>query len=277
MKHSLWKSLKRAASRWRRKQREKGLHNPPSYLDGVLERFRAEMREKPQHGPDWEMNVHHETFLYVYKGELELWLQAELEMPSLRHVDGTLVRSDGRETMAAVLLASACAMDLVTCNVGTPEPDEKGRPYHWKGRSLTFIERVTGKSYDACKNAMQGFYERGGMSRFPLFDVDADYEIHNRASVRHFYPDFFRGMGDKVWEALQEAQDTLYNAASEAKEKVIETGAALGRMAVRAAEAVRNKGRKLGPGERSKENDDLVASVRAKLTPPYLRPKAAPT
>jgi hypothetical protein len=34
--------------------------------------------------------------------------------------------------MAAVILSNACAMDYVTCNVGTPELDEKGRPWHWK-------------------------------------------------------------------------------------------------------------------------------------------------
>jgi hypothetical protein len=264
----LLKSLTRARYRLRRKQGDKP---PPSELDPVIERHIAIMRSKPEHGPDWNMNVHVEKFLYLAKGELDLWVKAEIEMPVLRHVGtGRLVRSDGRLTMAAVILSNLCAMDYVTCNVGTPEPDEKGRPYHWKGRSITFHEDVTGRK--GCKDAMQGIYERGGMSRFPQFDVDADYEIHNRASVRHFYPDFFRGMGDKVWEALQSAQEALCNAASEVKEKAVELAGALGRTAARAAEVARKKLQ--GSGKRSKENEKLLGDCLAAFG---LRPKRAPT
>jgi hypothetical protein len=280
VKHSLWKSLKRAAYRLRRKQN--GAHGPPSELD-VIERYIAEMRKQPQNGPDWTMNVHVERFVYILRGELDRWVKAEIEMPSLRHVGtGRLVRSDGRETMAAVILSNACAMDYVTCNVGTPELDEKGRPWHWKGRSITFHEDVTGRSYEACKYAMQGIYERGGMTRFPQWEADADHEIHNRASIRHFSPDFFRGLTDKVWKGLQVAREALCKAANEVKEKVVETAEALGRMGARAADIARNKAertaRKLqGLNRRSKECDDLVADFLAKHRVPGMRPKAAPT
>jgi hypothetical protein len=263
------KSLKRAADRLRRK--DKVVHGPRTELDGVIERFVAEMRKKPENGPDWNMNVHVEKFLYLAKGDLDLWVKAEIEMPVLRHAGtGTLVRSDGRVTMAAVILSNLCAMDYTTCNVGTPEPDEKGRPWHWKGRSITFHEDVTGRN--GCKDAMQGLYERGCMSRFPQFDVDADYEIHNRASVRHFYPDFFRGMTDKIWEGLQTVQEALSKTASEVKEKAIELAGALGRTAARGAEVARKKLE--GSGKRSKENEKLWGDCLAAFG---LRPKPAPS
>ena len=265
MKESLWKSLKRAAYRLRRKGRAQR-----SDLDGVIERFVAKMRENPQNGADWTMNVHVEEFVYVLKGELDLWVKAENEVPILRHVGtGRLVRSDGRETMAAAIVSNACAMDYETCNVGTPEPDEKGRPFHWKGRSITFHEEVTGRK--GCKDAMQGIYERGLMSRFPQWEVDAEYEIHNRASIRHFFPDFFRALGDKVWEAFNKTQAALCEAARQAKEKLTEAAAALGRTALRAAEAIRNKGQRKPQGSGKPQG---IGSILEKFG---LGPKPAPS
>lgn len=264
MRHSLWKSLKRAASRLRRKDR-----GQRSELDGVVERFIAVMREDHQNGPDWNMNVHVEKFVYSLKGHLDLWLKAEIEIPALRHLNGRLVRSEGRETMAAVILSSACAMDYETSNVGTPEPDEKGRPFHWKGRSIAFHERVTGRK--GCKEAMQGLYERGLMSRFPQWEVDAEYEIHNRASVRHFFRDFFRNLGDKVWNAFEETQRAICEAAKQAKEKLVERAAALARTAVRSAEAMRNKGQRKRQGS---GNPQTIGSILGAFA---LGPKPAPS
>jgi hypothetical protein len=264
MKPSLWKSLKRAAYRLRRKERAQR-----SELDGVIERYVAKMREKPQNGPDWNMNAHVEKFAYVLKSELDLWVNAEVEIPILRHLNGRLVRSDGRLTMAATILSNACAMDYETCNVGTPEPDEKGRPFHWKGRSMTFHEEVTGRK--GCKDAMQGFYERGLMSRFPQWEADAEYEIHNRASVRHFFPDFFCSLGDKVWEALKATQEALCEAAKQAKEKLVEKAEALGRTVARSAEAMRNK------GQRKRQDSGKPQGVGSILEKFGLGQKPAPT
>ncbi|MGH8569449.1 MAG: hypothetical protein ACREXU_15950, partial [Gammaproteobacteria bacterium] len=116
MKSSLLKSLKRAAYRLRRKRREQGLDKPPSELDAVIDRFVDKMRKKPANGPDWNMNPDVERFVRTLKGELQGWVDAEIEMPILRHKDTErLMHAVGRPTLAKVLLSMTLSMDYVTC------------------------------------------------------------------------------------------------------------------------------------------------------------------
>lgn len=286
MKPSLLKSLKRAAYRLRRKRREQGGLDkpPPSDLDAVIDRFVDKMRKKPANGPDWNMNPDVERFVRTLKGELQGWVDAEIEMPILRHKDTErLMHAVGRPTLAKVLLSMTLSMDYVTCNVGTPQLDQTGNHRHWTGRSIPFHADVAGVSYSACKDALEGLHERGCMSRFTQAETDANDEVHGRASLRHIVPDFFRGMTNKVWMAFKEAQQKIWKATNEAKEKVVETAEAMQRLAVNAAEAARKKADKAARkvkaavGNRSPEIEEAILAIIRKANPSYLRPKAAPS
>lgn len=281
MKPSLLKSLKRAAYRLRRKLREKGLDrsNTSDELQGVIDRFVAKIRKTGENGPDWNLNPDVEKFAYAFAGELQGWVDAEIEMPALRRPGNQrLAHAVGRPTLAKVLLSMTLSMDFVTCNVGTPEWDETGKRRHWKGRSIPFHMEVTGLSYSACKDAIEGIYQRGGMSRFEQADTDANDEIHGRPSLRHLVPDFFRAMNDKVWKAFKEAQANICNAANEAKEKVIEVAEAVQRLGANAAEAARKKAEKAHRkiervAGRTKEVSDMILEIIRRKNPSYMRPR----
>lgn len=202
---------------------------------------------------------------------LEPWVLGIIDIPILRRlVTDRLMHLWGRLSMAKTLLAINRLMDFRTCNLGTPI-EEKNGELHWLGRPISFIAKVAGISYYACKDRIDDIVEHCGMSRHQQTGNNQG-KPYGRPSVRHMFSDFLESLGDKVAEVVKAAQATAYRIWKEAHEVVKPSVDAAKKVGQRVAAAAATAAEKVKTRSRSPEVSALLYAFLEKMRPGYRRP-----